>query len=45
VKGAVTSTCNEVLGLRNPNHKRWISTKTLKKIEGKKAKKVAVNNS
>ena len=32
-KGAVTSTCNEVLGPKNPNHKGWISTETLKKIE------------
>ena len=34
-----------VLGPRNPNHKRWISTETLKKIEERKAKKEAVNNS
>ena len=45
VKGAVSSTCSEVLGPRNPNHKGWISTGTLKKIEERKAKKVAVNNS
>ena len=45
VKGAVTSTCNEVLGPRTPKHKGWISTETLKKIEERKAKKVAVNNS
>jgi len=44
VKGAVTSTCNEVLGLRNPNHKVWISTETLKKIQERKRKKAAVNN-
>ena len=45
VKGAVTSTCNEVLGLRTLKHKDWISTETLKKIEERKAKKAAVNNS
>ena len=45
VKGAVTSTCNEVLGPRTPKHKGWISTETLKEIEERKAKKAAVNNS
>ncbi|XP_068757526.1 uncharacterized protein [Montipora capricornis] len=45
VKGVVTSTCSEVLGPRNSNHKGWISTETLKKIEERKAKNVAVNNS
>ena len=45
VKGTVTSTCHEVLGPRNPNHKRWISTVTLKKAEETKAKKAAVNKS
>ena len=39
-----TSTCNEVLGTRNTNHKGWISTETLNKIEETKAKKTAVNN-
>ena len=45
VKGAVIPTCSEVLGARNPNHKGWISTGTLKKIEERKAKRAAVNNS
>ena len=45
VKGALTSTCNEVLGPRTLKHKEWISTETLKKIEERKAKKAAVNNS
>ena len=45
MKGAVIPTCSEVLGPRNPNHKGWISTGTLKKIEERKAKKAAVNNS
>ena len=38
MKGAVTSTCNEVLGPRNPNHKK-------KKIEERKVRKATVNNS
>ena len=33
MKGAVTSTCHEVLGPRDHNQKKWISTETLKKIE------------
>ena len=45
MKGAVTSTYNEVLGPRNPNHKGWISTETINKIEERKAKKAAVNKS
>ena len=45
VIGVVTWTCNEVLGPRNPNHKGWISTETLSKIEERKAKKAVVNNS
>ena len=44
-KGAVTSTCSEVLGPRNLNHKGWISPETLNKIEERKAKKASVNNS
>lgn len=39
VKGAVTSTCNEVLGPRNPNYKKK------KKIEERKVRKATVNNS
>ena len=34
-----------MLGPRNPNHKGWIFTETLNKIEERKAKKTAVNNS
>ena len=45
VKGVVTSRCHEVLGPRNPNHKGWIKTETLKKIEERKVKKATVNNS
>ena len=45
MKRAVTSTYNEVLSPRNPNDKGWISTEILCKIEDRKAKKVAVNNS
>nr|KAG5692145.1 hypothetical protein BaRGS_020693 [Batillaria attramentaria] len=45
VKEAVTSTCKEVLGPKKFSHKEWISADTLKMIEERKAKKVAVNNS
>nr|KAG5708387.1 hypothetical protein BaRGS_034418 [Batillaria attramentaria] len=45
VKEAVTSTCKEVLGPKKFSHKEWISVDTLKMIEERKAKKVAVNNS
>ena len=45
MKGVVTSTCHEVLGPRDSNHKGSISTETLNKIEERKAKKAAVNNS
>ena len=45
MRDVVTSTCNEVLGTRNTNHKGWIATETLNNIEETKAKKTAVNNS
>ena len=45
MKGVVTLTCHEVLGPRDSNHKGSISTETLNKIEERKAKKAAVNNS
>jgi hypothetical protein len=44
-KEAVTSTCQEVLGPKKHTHKEWISPTTLQKIEERKAKKAAVNNS
>ncbi|VDP78932.1 unnamed protein product, partial [Schistosoma curassoni] len=32
IKEAMTSTCQEVLGLKKYHHKEWISTETLDKI-------------
>ncbi|VDP31815.1 unnamed protein product [Schistosoma margrebowiei] len=45
IKEALTSTCQEVLGLKKYHHKEWISTKTLDKIKERKNKKAAINNS
>ncbi|VDP74007.1 unnamed protein product [Schistosoma curassoni] len=45
IKEALTSTCQEVLGLKKYHHKEWISTETLDKINERKKKKAAINNS
>ncbi|VDP40305.1 unnamed protein product [Schistosoma margrebowiei] len=45
IKEALTSTCQEVLGLKKYHHKEWISTETLDKIKDRKNKKAAINNS
>ncbi|VDP41360.1 unnamed protein product [Schistosoma margrebowiei] len=45
IKEALTSTCQEVLGLKNHHHKEWISIETLDKIKERKNKKAAINNS
>ncbi|VDO58847.1 unnamed protein product [Schistosoma margrebowiei] len=48
IKEALTSTCQEVLGLmkhHKKHHKEWISTETLNKIKERKNKKTAINNS
>ncbi|VDP24853.1 unnamed protein product [Schistosoma margrebowiei] len=45
IKEALTSTCQEVLGLKRYHHKEWISTETLDKIKERKNKKAAINNS
>ncbi|VDP61336.1 unnamed protein product [Schistosoma curassoni] len=45
IKEALTSTCQEVLGLKKHHHKEWISTETLDKIKQRKNKKTAINNS
>ncbi|VDP35360.1 unnamed protein product [Schistosoma margrebowiei] len=45
IKEALTSTCQEVLGLKKYHHKEWISTETLDKIKERKNKKTAINNS
>ncbi|VDO60107.1 unnamed protein product [Schistosoma margrebowiei] len=44
IKEALTSTCQEVLGLKKYHHKEWISTETLDKIKERKSKKAAINN-
>ncbi|VDP36481.1 unnamed protein product [Schistosoma margrebowiei] len=44
-KEALTSTCQQVLGLKKYHHKEWISTETLDKIKERKNKKAAINNS
>ncbi|VDP23003.1 unnamed protein product [Schistosoma margrebowiei] len=44
IKEALTSTCQEVLGLKKYHHKEWISTETLDKIKERKNKKAAINN-
>ncbi|VDP11532.1 unnamed protein product, partial [Schistosoma margrebowiei] len=45
IKEALTSTCQEVLGLKKYHHKEWISTETLDNIKERKNKKTAINNS
>ena len=45
IKEAVKSTCLEVLGPMKQQQKEWISAETLRKIQERKQKKSAVNNS
>ena len=45
IKEALTSTCQEVLGPKKHHHKEWISMGTLDKIQERKNKKLAINNS
>ncbi|VDP35281.1 unnamed protein product [Schistosoma margrebowiei] len=45
IKEVLTSTCQEVLGLKKHHHKEWISIETLDKIKERKNKKTAINNS
>ncbi|VDP82330.1 unnamed protein product, partial [Schistosoma curassoni] len=45
IKEALTSTCQEVLGLKKYHHKEWISTERLDRIKERKNKKEAINNS
>ncbi|VDP23619.1 unnamed protein product [Schistosoma margrebowiei] len=45
IKEALTSTCQEVLGLKKYHHKEWITTETLDKIKERKNNKAALNNS
>ncbi|VDO52608.1 unnamed protein product [Schistosoma margrebowiei] len=44
IKEALTSTCQEVLGLKKHHQKEWISIETLDKIKERKNKKAAINN-
>ncbi|VDP68420.1 unnamed protein product [Schistosoma curassoni] len=43
-KEALTSTCQEVLGLKKHHHKEWISIETLDRIKERKNKKTEINN-
>ncbi|VDP38292.1 unnamed protein product [Schistosoma curassoni] len=45
INEALTSTCQEVLGLKKHHHKEWISIETADKIKERKNKKTAINNS
>ncbi|VDP60400.1 unnamed protein product [Schistosoma curassoni] len=45
IKEALTSTCQEVLGLNKHHHKEWISIETLDNIKEREKKKAAINNS
>ncbi|VDO85226.1 unnamed protein product [Schistosoma curassoni] len=45
IKEALTSTCQEVLGLKKHHHKEWISVETLDRIKERKNKKTEINNS
>ncbi|XP_076452167.1 uncharacterized protein LOC143287768 [Babylonia areolata] len=45
VKEIVTSTCQEVVGPKRYQQREWISGDTLRKIQERKQKKAAVNNS
>ncbi|VDP54630.1 unnamed protein product [Schistosoma mattheei] len=45
IKEALTSMCQEVLGLKKHHHKEWISIETLGRIKERKNKKIVINNS
>ncbi|VDP87090.1 unnamed protein product [Schistosoma mattheei] len=45
IKETLTSTCQEVLGLKKRHHKEWISTETLDKTKEMKNTNTAINNS
>ncbi|VDP35986.1 unnamed protein product [Schistosoma margrebowiei] len=45
IKEALISKCQEVLGLKKHRHKEWITIETLDKIEERKNKNTATNNS
>ena len=45
IKEAVNYACEEVVGRRKPEHKEWLSAETYRKIQERKSKKAAINNS
>ena len=45
VKGIFTSTCQEVLGPKRHQRKEWISGETMRKVQERKLRKAAVNDS
>ncbi|KAH9580648.1 hypothetical protein MS3_00009236 [Schistosoma haematobium] len=45
IKEALTSTYQEVLGSKKHHYKEWISMETLEKIQERKNKKTAIDNS
>ncbi|CAH2224944.1 Hypothetical predicted protein [Pelobates cultripes] len=45
IKDTLRTACQEVVGAKKHHHKDWITPETLGKIEERKQKKVAVNNS
>ncbi|VDP08160.1 unnamed protein product, partial [Schistosoma mattheei] len=45
IKEALTSTCQEIPGLKKHHHKEWISIETLDRIKERKNKQTAINNS
>ncbi|VDO31990.1 unnamed protein product [Schistosoma margrebowiei] len=45
IKEALTLRCQEVLGLEKHHHKKWIATETLDRIQERKNKEAAINNS
>ncbi|VDO72532.1 unnamed protein product [Schistosoma margrebowiei] len=45
IKDALTSTCQEVRGLKKHHYREWITTETLNKIKERKNKKTAISNS
>ncbi|KAJ8356903.1 hypothetical protein SKAU_G00196970 [Synaphobranchus kaupii] len=44
VKEAITTTCQEVIGLKKRQQKEWVSAETLCKIEERRQKKAEINN-
>ncbi|VDO80878.1 unnamed protein product [Schistosoma curassoni] len=45
IKETLTSTCQEVLGLKKYHHEEWISIETLDRIKERKNKKTTIDNS